>query len=63
MERITYEEIINKLSPHVWVYKNKKAYVATKKSFEKHSNIEFISENITGFIKDLKKDKGEVIIN
>ena len=61
MGRRTYEQIINELSPDGWVYKDKKSYVATKQNFKADSNVEFISENITGFIKDLKKEKGKNI--
>jgi dihydrofolate reductase len=61
MGRRTYEQIINELSPDIWVYKDKKCYVATKSNCENDCRAEFISKNITEFIKDLKKKKGKDI--
>lgn len=61
MGRTTYEQVINELSPNVWVYEGKKCYVATTKNYEPDSRAEYISEDITGFIKNLKKQQGKDI--
>jgi len=34
MGRTTYEQVVNELSPDVWVYEGKACYVATTKQFE-----------------------------
>lgn len=54
MGRITYEQVINELSPDIWVYEGKKCYVATTRKCECDSRAEFISEDIVGFVKDLR---------
>lgn len=59
MGRTTYDQVINELSPNVWLYEGKKCYVATTKNYEPDSRAEYISEDITGFIKNLKKTTGE----
>ncbi|MGO5065400.1 MULTISPECIES: dihydrofolate reductase family protein [unclassified Clostridium] len=59
--RSTYEQIINELSPDKWVYDGKKCYVATSKKCEFDGRAEFISEDITGFIKNIKKHQGKDI--
>lgn len=61
MGRTTYEQVINELSPDVWVYEGKKCYVATTKKGEADSKVEFISEDIVGNIKNLKKQQGKDI--
>lgn len=61
MGRTTYEQVINELSPGIWVYEGKKCYVATTKKYESDNRVEYISEDITGFIKSLKNQKGKDI--
>jgi dihydrofolate reductase len=61
MGRTTYEQVINELSPGVWVYEGKKCYIATTKNDEPNHRVEFISEDITKFIKNLKKQQGKDI--
>lgn len=61
MGRTTYEQVINELSPEVWVYEGKKCYIATTRKNEMDSKVEFISEDITGFIKNIKKQEGKDI--
>ncbi|MGK0465974.1 dihydrofolate reductase family protein [Clostridium sp.] len=61
MGRITYEQVINELSPDIWVYEGKKCYVATRRKCEFDSRAEFISEDIVGFIKNLKTQHGKDI--
>lgn len=61
MGRTTYEQVINELSPDVWVYEGKKCYVATTRKFELDDRVEFISGNIAGFIDNLKKQEGRDI--
>jgi len=61
MGRTTYEQIINELSPDSWVYKNKKCYVATRKHHRPDERVEFISDNIAAFIKNLKTQDGKDI--
>jgi len=61
MGRITYEQIINELSPDNWVYKGKKSYVATTKKYKSDSRVEYISDNVVEFIKSLKFEQGKDI--
>lgn len=61
MGKITYEQVINELSPGTWVYVGKKCYVATTKQSQSNENVTFISENITEFVKGLKKQEGKDI--
>ena len=61
MGRITYEQVINELSPGVWVYEGKKCYVANTKKCESYNKVEFISKDIAGYIKNLKKQQGKDI--
>ena len=61
MGRITYEQIINELSPDNWVYKDKKCYVATTKKYKSDSRVEYISDNVVEFIKTLKSQQGKDI--
>jgi len=58
MGRTTYEQVINELSPDIWAYEGKKCYVATTKKYKSDNRVEFISENIAIFIKNLKIQKG-----
>lgn len=59
MGRTTYEQVINELYPNVWVYEGKECYVATTRKCEPDNRVEFISEDITGFIKNLKNQQGK----
>ncbi|MFD2115181.1 dihydrofolate reductase family protein [Paenibacillus yanchengensis] len=61
MGRTTYEQVINELSPGVWVYEGKQCYVATTKTLEPNEKVEYISEDITGFITKLKQQQGKDI--
>lgn len=61
MGRTTYEQVINELSPDVWVYEGKKCYVAATKKWESDNRVEFISEDIAGFVNNLKKQQGKDI--
>jgi dihydrofolate reductase len=59
--KTTYVQIINELSPENWVYEGKKCYVATTKKCDLDGRAEFISEDVAGFIKNLKKQQGKDI--
>jgi dihydrofolate reductase len=61
MGRTTYEQVVNELSPDVWVYEGKKCYVFTKKEYAANEKVEFTSENITDFITNIKKGLGRDI--
>ncbi len=61
MGRTTYEQIIHELSPDSWVYKGKACYVATTRRSEPDHRVEFIKEDITGFVKKLKQEQGKDI--
>ena len=61
MGRTTYEQIINELSPDTWVYEGKKSYVASRKIDEDDSRVEYIKDDITGFVENLKTQKGKDI--
>ena len=61
MGSITYDQVINELSPDQWVYEGKKCYVATSKKREPDSRAEFISDDITQKIADLKQQQGKDI--
>jgi dihydrofolate reductase len=61
MGRTTYEQVINELSPDIWVYEGKKCYVATTKRCEADNRVEFISEDVTELVKNLKKQQGKDI--
>ncbi|KDR95991.1 Dihydrofolate reductase [Peptoclostridium litorale DSM 5388] len=61
MGRITYEQVVNELSPDTWVYEGKKCYVATRKKYESDKRAEFISDDIVEFIKNLKIQDGKDI--
>ncbi len=58
MGRTTYEQVINELSPDVWVYEGKKCYVASTKEWESDNRVEVITGDITGFVNNLKKQQG-----
>lgn len=61
MGRVTYEQVVNVLSPDVWAYEGKKCYVATRQKGLKDSKVEFITDDITKTITDLKKEAGKDI--
>lgn len=61
MGRTTYEQVINELSPDIWVYEGKKCYVATTRNCKTDNRVKFISEDITGFINSLKGQQGKDI--
>ena len=61
MGRITYEQVVNELSPDTWAYEGKKCYVATRKKYESDKRAEFISDDILEFIKNLKMQDGKDI--
>jgi dihydrofolate reductase len=61
MGRTTYEQVVNELSPDVWVYEGKKCYVFTKKECETNEKVEFTSESITNFVSDIKSQLGRDI--
>lgn len=61
MGRTTYEQVINELSPDIWVYEGKKCYVATSVKRQSNEKVEFVSEDITKFIKGLKSQEGKDI--
>lgn len=61
MGRTTYQQVINELSPGVWVYEGKKCYVSTTRNYESDDRVEYISEDITGFIKNLTSQQGKDI--
>ncbi len=60
MGKTTYEQVVNELSPSIWVYEGKKCYVATK-NFEVNNRVEYIAEDVTGFINKLKGQQGKDI--
>lgn len=61
MDRLTYEQVLNELSPGKWFYEGKKCYVATRRKREPDKRVEFISDDIVSFIKTIKENKGEDI--
>lgn len=61
MGRTTYEQVVNELSPDVWVYEGKKCYVFTKKEYEANGKVEFTSESIIDFVSDIKSELGRDI--
>lgn len=61
MGRTTYEQLIHELSPVVWIYEGKKCYVATTRKDLSDHRVEFIADNITEFVEDLKKQPGKDI--
>jgi len=61
MGRITYEQVVNELSPNIWVYEGKKCYVFTKKEYEDNEKVEFTSESIVEFVSDIKNGLGKDI--
>lgn len=63
MGRTTYEQVINELSPGTWVYEGKKCYVATTRKDESDNSnrVEFVVDDVTGFIKKLKREQGKDI--
>lgn len=61
MGRITYEQVINELSPDKWVYEGKKCYVATSKKGFADKRVEFVSDGISGVVSSLKNQQGKDI--
>lgn len=61
MGRTTYEQVINELSPDVWVYEGKKCFVATSIKRPSNEKAEFVSEDIVKFVKGLKNHNGKDI--
>lgn len=61
MGRTTYEQVVNELSPDIWVYEGKKCYVATTRKCEDDGRAKFISEDIAGFVNKLKEQQGKDI--
>ena len=61
MGRTTYEQVVNELSPGAWVYEGKKCYVATSRNHVADNRVEYISEDIVGFIKKIKSQPGKDI--
>lgn len=57
----TYLQIKNDLSPSEWPYPTMKSYVFTHQKLNHTADVEFISEDIVRFIKDLKKQPGKAI--
>jgi len=61
MGRVTYEQVVNELSPDNWVYEGKNCYVFTKKEYETNEKVKFISGSITNFVSDIKNQLGKDI--
>lgn len=61
MGRTTYEQVINELSPDIWVYEGKKCYVATTGRYEFDNRAEYIPGDIIEFIQNIKKQQGKDI--
>ncbi|WP_346894607.1 dihydrofolate reductase family protein [Clostridium sp. UBA7503] len=61
MGRVTYEQVVNELSPDNWVYEGKNCYVFTKKEYETNEKVEFISGSITNFVSNIKNQLGRDI--
>lgn len=57
----TYHQITTELSPEKNPYQGKTTYVLTHKKKENKKDIFFINDNITEFIKTLKKQNGKNI--
>ena len=56
MGRTTYEQVVNELSPEVWIYEGKKCYVFTNKEYEDNEKVEFTSEDISEFHEFVRKN-------
>ncbi|OHW62943.1 dihydrofolate reductase [Andreesenia angusta] len=61
MGRNTYNQITRELSPGYWVYEGKKCYVATRENLKPDGLVEFISDDIVEFAKELKGQDGSDI--
>lgn len=61
MGRTTYQQVINELSPGVWVYEGKECFVATRRNREPDGRVEYISKDITKFVNELRVQKGKDI--
>ncbi len=57
----TYNQIVNELSPDVWVYAGKQSYVLTHRKIENEEEIIFTDEDLGTLIAGLKKQDGESI--
>ena len=57
----TYRQVVEELSPDVWVYQGMKTYVLTHQKKENKEDIEFIEGDICGFVKSLKEETGKDI--
>lgn len=58
MGRRTYEQILNELSPGLWLYGDKKTYVFSHDLKEETKEIVFTDKNPVEFVKWLKNRKG-----
>lgn len=60
MGRVTYEQIVNELSPNHWIYEGKKSFVFSRDEHKSNENVEFIfpteyeREGVKSFI-DIQK--------
>ncbi|MFR1708710.1 MAG: dihydrofolate reductase family protein [Clostridium sp.] len=61
MGKTTYEQVVNELSPEVWIYEGKKCYVFTNKEYEDNEKVEFTSEDISEFVSYIKSGLGRDI--
>ncbi len=61
MGRTTYDQLINELSPDVWMYGGKKCYVATTGEMPANDHAEFISGDIVSFVNSIKEGQGKNI--
>ena len=61
MGRTTYEQLVNELSPDVWMYEGKKCYVATTKKRPANDHAEFLSGDVASFVNNLKQQPGKDI--
>lgn len=57
----TYRQVVEELSPDVWVYEGMKTYVLTHQKKENKEDIEFIEGDICDLIKSLKEETGKDI--
>jgi dihydrofolate reductase len=61
MGRVTYEQLVNELSPGAWPYEGYKCYVATTRPMENTAQVEFFNGDICGFVASLKLQEGKDI--
>ena len=57
----TYQQIVSELSPDVWPYKGKKAYILTHRKLECSDEIIFSNKTPSRLITDLKHENGKDI--